>query len=234
MQSHRHDCIEKVIHWELCKKYKFDHTNKWYMHNPESVLKNETLKILWDFEIQIDHLVSASDSQQKKEKKKRTCQIVDLAIPTDHRVKLRENKKRDKYLYLAWELQKLWNMKVMVIPVIIGTLDTVTKGLVPVLKNLEIRGRVETIQSTALFGLVRILRRVLETWGNLLSLRLQRKTISYCWCEKLSMIKIIIIIRLKDWKIQEHPDYSIVQIGQDTEKSPGDLRRFAFSNKHNE
>ena len=53
------DLVGKVIHWELCKKFKFDHTNKWYMHNPESVLENETDKILWDFEIQTDRLISA-------------------------------------------------------------------------------------------------------------------------------------------------------------------------------
>ena len=44
----RHDWVGKVIHWELRKKFTFDHTNKWYMHNPESVLENETHKILWD------------------------------------------------------------------------------------------------------------------------------------------------------------------------------------------
>ena len=55
----RHDCVGKVIHWELCKKLKFDHTNKWYMHNPESVLENETHNHLWDFEIQTDHQISS-------------------------------------------------------------------------------------------------------------------------------------------------------------------------------
>ena len=54
----RYDWVGKVIHWELCKKLKFDHTNKWYMHNPSSVLKNDTHKLLWDFEIQTDHLIS--------------------------------------------------------------------------------------------------------------------------------------------------------------------------------
>ena len=34
--------------------------NKWYMHNPESILENETHKILWDFEIQTDPLILAS------------------------------------------------------------------------------------------------------------------------------------------------------------------------------
>ena len=55
----RHDWVGKVIHWGLCKKLKFDPTNMLYMHNPESVLENETNKFLWDFEIQTDHLISA-------------------------------------------------------------------------------------------------------------------------------------------------------------------------------
>ena len=44
-----HDLVSKVTHGELCKKLKFDHMNKWYMHNPESVLENETHKLFWDF-----------------------------------------------------------------------------------------------------------------------------------------------------------------------------------------
>ena len=38
----RHDWVGKVINWEICKKFKLDHTNIWYMHNPASVLKNDT------------------------------------------------------------------------------------------------------------------------------------------------------------------------------------------------
>ena len=37
----------KGIHWELCKKVKFHHSTKWYMHNQEFVLENETNKIIW-------------------------------------------------------------------------------------------------------------------------------------------------------------------------------------------
>ena len=40
------------------------------------------------------------------------------AVPADHRVKLKENKKKDKYLDLARELKKkLWNMKVTMTPI---------------------------------------------------------------------------------------------------------------------
>ena len=51
--------MDKVIDWEMCKKIKFDHANKWYMHNPEPVLENDTHKLQWDFDIQTDHLISA-------------------------------------------------------------------------------------------------------------------------------------------------------------------------------
>ena len=53
----RHDWVGKVIHWEMCKKFKFDYTNKWYMHNPAPVLENNTHKLLWDFNIQTDRLI---------------------------------------------------------------------------------------------------------------------------------------------------------------------------------
>ena len=33
--------------------------NTWYMHNIESFMENETHKVLWDFEIQTDHQISA-------------------------------------------------------------------------------------------------------------------------------------------------------------------------------
>ena len=53
----RHDWVGKVIHWEICKKSKFDQTNKWYIHNQAPVLENDTHKLLWEFDIQTDHLI---------------------------------------------------------------------------------------------------------------------------------------------------------------------------------
>ena len=91
----RHDWVGKEIHWELCKKFKFDNTNKWYMHNPASILENDTHKLLWDFNIQMDHLISARKPDLIIiKKKKRTCKIVDFAVPADHRIKLQESEKK--------------------------------------------------------------------------------------------------------------------------------------------
>ena len=91
---------------------------------------------------------------------------------------MKESKKKNKYLDLARQLKKLWNMKVTIVPIVIGALGTTTKGLLKGLEDLEVGGRVETIQTIALLKTARILRRVLETWGDLLSLKLQWKTIS--------------------------------------------------------
>ena len=67
-------------------------------------------------------------------------------------------------------------MKVAMIPIVIGAHGTIPKGLVKELKDMEIRGQVDIIQTTALLRLTGIQRRVLETEGELVSL--QRKTIS--------------------------------------------------------
>ena len=64
-------------------------------------------------------------------------------------------------------------MKVIVILIIIGALDTVFKGLIKRLENSEIRGRVETIHTTALLRSTKLLRRIQETKGDLLSLKRQ-------------------------------------------------------------
>ena len=92
---------------------------------------------------------------------------MDFAVPADHRIKLKESEKKDKYLNLAWELKKLLYMKVTVILIVIGT---VTKGLLKGLEDLEVGGRVDTIQITTLFRTAGELRSVLEIWGDLLKL----------------------------------------------------------------
>ena len=54
-------------------------------------------------------------------------------------------------------------MKVTIIPIVIGAFGIVSKGLLKGLDDLEVGGRVETIQTIALLRTVRILRRVLKT-----------------------------------------------------------------------
>ena len=78
------------------------------MHNPESVQENETHKILWDFQIQTDHLITARRPDLvivNKKRKKENLPNSRLSVPADHRVNLKESEKRDKYQNLARELK---------------------------------------------------------------------------------------------------------------------------------
>ncbi len=71
------------------------------MHNPAPVQENDSHKLLWDFDIHTDHLISA-----KRPDLIIINKIVDIAVPADHRLKLKECEKKDKYLNLVRELKK--------------------------------------------------------------------------------------------------------------------------------
>ena len=77
------------------------------MHNLASVLKNDTHKLLWDFEIQTDHLISVRRPDHlKTNQKMRTCKILDFAVSAEHKVKLKESEKKNKYFDVAREFKK--------------------------------------------------------------------------------------------------------------------------------
>ena len=77
------------------------------MQKPECIQENEIHKIIWDVEIQIDHLIPARRSDLVVINKKKTSSIVDLAFPADHKVKMKESEKRHRYLNLVRELYRL-------------------------------------------------------------------------------------------------------------------------------
>ena len=102
----KNDWLGKVINRELCKKFKLNHTNKLYMHNPASLLENESQKLLWDFKIQTDHLISARRPH---------------FIITNQKRELAE-------LRTSCEgIEKGVDMKVTIITIAIGAFDTVSK-----------------------------------------------------------------------------------------------------------
>ena len=67
------------------------------MHNLAPVLENDTHKLLWDFDIHTDYLISAKKQDLIKiNKRKRICKIVDFSVPAYYRIKLKECEKKDK------------------------------------------------------------------------------------------------------------------------------------------
>ena len=145
----RFEWVGKVIHLEIRKKFKFDHIDKWYMHNPE----NDTHKLLWDFNNETDQLIPARRPDltiiNNKKENLSNCRLCSPGGPQN---KSEGMCNMDKNLDLARELKKQWNIIVTIVPIVIGAFE-----------DLEVGGRVETIQMTALLRTARIGRRVLET-----------------------------------------------------------------------
>ena len=101
--------------------------------------------------------------------KRQTCQLVDFKSET----KDERKRKLKKYLDLAGKLKKLWNISVIVIPLLVGTLGTIHKGLEKRKDELEIRGRLGIVKATVLLVSARKLRRVLDCSRDSLSLTLR-------------------------------------------------------------
>ena len=87
----RHDVVGRVVHWELCKEYGVECSDKWYEHSLKSIEENEELKLLWDFTIQTDCGIHhrRPDIVIQKKKAKETI-IVDIALPGDSNVPQKE------------------------------------------------------------------------------------------------------------------------------------------------
>ena len=85
----------------MCKKFKFDHINKCYMHSPAPVLENDTHKHLWDFNIQTDQLIPVRIPDLIIiNKKEENLKIVDFAVPADDWINLNECEKIYIYIYI--------------------------------------------------------------------------------------------------------------------------------------
>ena len=96
------------------------------------------------------------------DKKERRCKIIDFAIPGYGRIEEKEKDKIEKYQDLGRELQKMWNVKVKTIPLVVGSLGATTKQFGYRLKQIGIAAGTAQVQKTVLLGMARILRKILE------------------------------------------------------------------------
>ena len=90
----RHDKVCSNLHWNLCKKYGIDVSEKWYQHKAETVVENERVKILWDFNVQCDRYIEPRRPDIIViDKDTNECILIDVACPVDYNL---VNKKTTK------------------------------------------------------------------------------------------------------------------------------------------
>jgi hypothetical protein len=88
--------------------------------------------------------------------------LIDVAIPSDKNVIQKEAEKKLKYKNLSVEIQRMWNMKCFVIPVIIGTTGIMSKSLQKYLETIPGQHSIDSLQKNATLGTSHIIRKVLQ------------------------------------------------------------------------
>ena len=96
------------------------------------------------------------------DKKKKTCKIIDFAVQGDSRIERKEKEKIEKYQDLRREFQKIWNVRVKIIPLVVGFSGAIPREFGNRLKETGITVEIGQVQKAVLLGTARILRKVLE------------------------------------------------------------------------
>jgi hypothetical protein len=87
--------------------------------------------------------------------------LIDLAISGDRNVIKKGAEKILKYKDLTTEIQRMWNVKARVIPVIIGATGTISKSFRKYVSHMPGKHEVKELQKTAILGTANIIRKVL-------------------------------------------------------------------------
>ena len=89
--------------------------------------------------------------------------LIDVANSGDRNVIKKEAEKIVKSCKdLTIEIQRMWNVKTKVIPVIIGATGAISKSFRKYVSNLPGKHQVKGLKETAILGTAHILRKVLK------------------------------------------------------------------------
>ena len=118
------------MHYSTCKALGIESTDKWYTQMPKPGYEQGNVTVLWKQAVHTDRELTANrpDTIIKNEKDK-TCILTDVVIPADRNVVQKDAEKKLKYKSLCIEIQRMWNLKCTIIPVIIGATGIVTRSL---------------------------------------------------------------------------------------------------------
>ena len=131
---------------------------------PKSVETSQGGKvtILWNQQVQTDRTINSNKPDiTVRDNEKGTCILIDVAISGDRNVIKNEANKILKYKGVTIEIQRTWNVKTKVIPVIIGATGTISKSFRKYVSNIPGKYEVKELQKTAILGTAHILRKVL-------------------------------------------------------------------------
>jgi hypothetical protein len=136
----------------------------WYEHVPKAIETRQggKVNILWNQQVQTDGTIPSNKPDIIiRDTKKGTCMLIDVVISGDRNVIKKEAEKILKYKKLTTEIQRMWNIKIRVIPVIIGATGTISKLFRKYVSNIPGNHKFKELQKRAILSTAHILRKVL-------------------------------------------------------------------------
>ncbi|CAH3034003.1 unnamed protein product, partial [Porites lobata] len=106
----RHNNAAAYLHWSICKDHDIEITDKWYEHEPETVIHNKdnNITIMWDMPVNTDRTITANRPDIiVKDSVNSTCKLIDMTVPSDRNIVLKETEKKCKYKDLELEIQRM-------------------------------------------------------------------------------------------------------------------------------
>ena len=151
---------------------------------------------MWDMPVNTDRTITANRPDIiVKDSVNSTWKLIDMTVPSDRNIALKEIEKKSKYKDLELEIQRMWHIKTIVIPVVVGALGTVKKGMVENIKKVSERATVTEIQKICMLRSARILRKVLSIWTEWLTWVTNAPGAWFApgWCTKRTPAKTVIV-----------------------------------------
>ena len=106
---HRHNKAAAHMHWKICKEFGIEVKEWWYEHEPKTVTENDSVTILWDMPIHTDRTIAANRLDiVLKNKKDKTCLLIDMTTPLDTNTLFKTTEKLTKYKDLEIEVERMW------------------------------------------------------------------------------------------------------------------------------
>ena len=108
--THRCMCAAAHMHRKICKEFGIEVKERWYEHEPKTVIENDSVTILWEMSLHTDRTIAANRPDiVLKNKKDKTCLLIHMTIPLDTSTSVKTTEKLTKHKDLEIEVERMWH-----------------------------------------------------------------------------------------------------------------------------
>ena len=108
--THRCMCAAAHMHRKICKEFGIEVKERWYEHEPKTVIENDSVSILWEMSLHTDRTIAANrPDTELKNKRDKTCLLIDMTIPLDTNTSVKTTEKLTKHKDLETEVERMWH-----------------------------------------------------------------------------------------------------------------------------